>query len=102
MILGARRTNKCFIILSKQFTSALVKADPSLSTINWFEREGLVSIKRTLMTSLVTLLSIMKVSFTYFLDGVFNYESEKYRTCEVGLNQSQFTISFQSKKSHLW
>ena len=31
----------------------------------------------------------------YFLDGIFKDESEKYRIYEVGLNQSQFSISVQ-------
>ena len=31
----------------------------------------------------------------YFLDGVFNNKSEKYRIHEVELNQSQFSISVQ-------
>ena len=31
----------------------------------------------------------------YFLDGAFNNKSEKCRVYEVGLNQSQFSISVQ-------
>ena len=31
----------------------------------------------------------------YFLDGVFNKKSEKYRIYEAGLSQSRFSISGQ-------
>ena len=47
-----RKTNKCFFIPSKQSFS---KGRPITSTINWFEREGLIPIRNTPINYTITI-----------------------------------------------
>ena len=54
-----------------------------------WSRADLISVSSHVLTYYLTKHRI------HFLDGVFKNKSKKYRIYEIGLNQSQFSISVQ-------